>query len=133
MQPVYKGHEFEVLKLQNEAHVSLLRTLTDTDLRIFTGYITLQILLGGWLSENPVHTWTLKIGLLLIDLTLSGIAGILLYNNYRRRREVVAILQNLNEALGLNVPDLYLPGKALNAPTTFRPWWPSYLVGIIIT
>ena len=132
MQPIYEDHKFEALKLYYESHVSLLRELTNTDLRVFTGYITLQIAFGGWLSQNPLQGVGLKVGMLLIDLMLSGIVGVLLWNNYLRRREVVTILKNLSEALGFDTPDIYLPGRVLNVPTSFRPWWYWYLVGIAI-
>ena len=129
--PVYEGHEFEALKLQYETQTSLLRTLTDIDLRIFTGYITVQLLLGGWLTQYLLCSLWLRIGILVIDLTLCGIAAWLLNNNYMRRREVSATVRNLNEALGYTDPDIYLQGKALNAATVFRPWVHGYRVGII--
>jgi hypothetical protein len=131
MQPVYEDHKFEALKVHYESHVSLLRQLTNTDLTVFTTYITLQIAFGGWLSKNPVQGAGLQVGIFLIDLTLSGITGVLLWNNYLRRKEVVAILKNFSEALGFDAPDIYLPGKAVNVPTTFRPWWYWYLIAII--
>ncbi len=131
IQPAYQGHEFEALKLRYEDHVELLRTLTALDLQIFTGYITVQVVLGGWLTQYPVRDILLKIGLVLIDLTLSGVAGWLLYNNYKRRTEVVGTIKNLNDALGFTKPDIYLQGKAINAPTTFRPWVYGYLVGVV--
>ena len=131
VQPVYQGHEFEALKLRYEDQVTLLRTLTALDLQIFTGYITIQTVLGGWLTQYPVSSILLKIGLLFIDLTLSGVAGWLLYNDYKRRIEVVATIKNLNEALGYTKPNIYLQGKAINATTKFRPWVYGYIVGVV--
>ena len=130
--PAYKNHEFEVLKLQFETQTSLLRNLTDIDLRIFTGYITLQLILGGWLSENPLQNLWLMIGILILNFTLTAIAFWLLRNSYKRRKEVAATIQNLNEALGLLTPGIYLRDKAINTHTMFRPWVYGYHIGLII-
>lgn len=129
--PAYKGHEFDALKLQFETQTLLLRTLTDIDLRIFTGYITVQLLLGGWLSRySPQNLW-LKMGIFVIDLTLTGIAYWLLNNNYMRRKEAATTVGNLNEALGFMEPGIYIQGKAVNAPTSFRPWVYGYRIGLL--
>ena len=130
--PAYKGHEFEVLKLQFETQTSLLRNLTDIDLRIFTGYITLQLILGSWLSENPLQNLWLMIGILVLNLTLTSIAFWLLSNSYKRRKEVAATIKNLNEALGLLESGIYLQDKAINTPTLFRPWVYGYHIGLIV-
>jgi hypothetical protein len=129
-QPAYHGHEFEALKLRYEDQVALLRTLTTIDWQVFTSYITIQVVLGSWLIQHPIEYILLQAGLAIIDLTLASIAGWLLYNNYKRRIEVVDTVKNLNEALGFTNPNIYLPGKAINPPTIFRPWVYGYLVGV---
>lgn len=131
IQPAYQGHEFEALKLRYEDQVALLRTLTTIDWQVFTSYITIQVVLGSWLIQHPIDNTLLRVGLAVIDLTLAGIAGWLLYNNYKRRIEVVGTVKNLNEALGFTKPNIYLQNKAINAPTVFRPWVYGYLVGVI--
>jgi hypothetical protein len=129
--PVYQGHEFEALKLRYEDQVALLRSLTTIDWQVFTSYITIQVVLGSWLIQNPINNLLLRLALELIDLTLAGIAGWLLYSNYKRRIEVVGTVKNLNEALGFTEPGIYLPGKAINPPTIFRPWVYGYILGVI--
>ena len=131
IQPFYQGHEFEALKLRYEDQVELLRTMTTLDHQVFTGYMTIQLVLGGWLTQYPVGDTLLKLGLFFIDLTLSGVAGWFLYNNYRRRTEVVRTVKNLNDALGFTEPNIYLQDRAINAPTIFRPWVYGYLVGVV--
>ena len=130
-QPVYQGHEFEALKLRYEDQVALLRTLTTIDWQVFTSYITVQVILGSWLIQHPIDNVLLKVGLAIIDLTLAGIAGWLLFNNYKRRIEVVGTVKNLNEAFGFTKPDIYISGKAINPPTIFRPWVYGYIVSVI--
>jgi hypothetical protein len=127
----WKGHEFEALSLRYQDQVELLRTMTQVDLRVFSGFLTLQLALGAWVSRNPPGGGLPRLGFLVLDLVLTGIAGKLLYNNYRRRKEVVGTLKNLNEALGFARPGVYLQDRAINAATTFRPWWWWYLIGLL--
>jgi hypothetical protein len=132
MDPAYKGHEFESLKLRYEDQVTLLRSLTAHDMRIFSGFITIQILLGGWISVHPVESVTVKVGLSIIDTVFALIAGSLLYNSYNRRKEVIDTVKNLNEALGYTEKNIYLKDKAINSSyktkTRFWFWW--YIIGI---
>lgn len=130
MKPAYLGREFEALRVRYEDQVELLRTLTKLDLQIFTGYLTLQAALGGWFATQPIGQWQTKFGILLVDFALTFIAAGLLYNNYRRRAEVVETIRNLCDAFGFTVEGVYLPGRAINPPTTFRPWWYWFLTGI---
>jgi hypothetical protein len=130
MKPAYEGNRFEALKVQYETQASLLRYLTDVDLRIFTGYISMQIVFGGWLSQSHTRNLAVGLGLSIIDFTLSGVAAWLLHNNLRRRKEVAATVWNLNKALGYREEDIYLEGEPLNTPSEFRPWWWGYFAGI---
>ncbi|EJS9609378.1 hypothetical protein BBM40_21510 [Vibrio parahaemolyticus] len=131
-----EGNKYDALKLRFTDQVSLLVKITELDLKIFSGYITVQLALGAWLitksSFLPVDTCQRIlsiIGLLIIDTVLSGIAATLLYNNYMRRREIIATVKNLNSALGYNQRGVYIESP-INAETKFRPWWWSYLLGI---
>jgi hypothetical protein len=135
MEPTYKGHEFEALKLEYETQIQLLRFLTNLDLRIIAGYITIQLVLGSWLLENPVTERVQIRGLLLIDFVVAVLAAILVRNTYLRRKEVVEVIKNLNDALGYNTPGVYLEDRAIHVPTTFRPWrgiyWTAITLGFI--
>ena len=133
MVEMYKGHEFEALRCRFENQTELLYRMTLLDLRIFSGYITLQLVLGAWIATNTeaLSHLSVKTGLIIIDLVLATIAGALPYNDFRRRKEVAAIVRNCNEALGYETEGLYLEKKALNVPTKFRPWAGWYFVGIV--
>lgn len=129
--PIYKNHEFEALVLQYQTQTSLLRTITDIDLKIFTGYITLQLFFGGWLIQFPICNMGLKIGLCIIDLALVGVAIWLINKSYQRRTEVANNVKRLNEALGYTTKGVYLKKKKLNAESEYRPWRCGYFVGLI--
>jgi hypothetical protein len=133
MEPVYKDHEFEALKVRYEDQLQLLRTLTTYDFRIFSGFITLQLLLGGWLSTHPVLNFWGRIGILLINTVLASIACILLYYQYRRRQEVIATVRNISQALGFSEKGIYLPDRAMNVEGGPRPWFIWYIGGILIS
>ena len=132
MEPIYKGHEFEALKVRCEDQLQLLRTLTTYDFRIFSGFITLELLLGGWLSTHPVLSFWGRIGLLVINTALASIACILLYYQFLRRREVIATVRNISEAFGFTQSGTYLPDRAINVEGGIRPWCIWYIVGILI-
>ena len=124
--------KFEALKLRYKDQVELLRFMTKLDFQIFGGYTTLQLALGSWLSQHTIAVPLAKVGILLVDLALALIAGILLYNDFRRRKEVVSTIKNINAALGYSEPNVYLEGKVLNAETAFRPWAHFYILGVIV-
>jgi hypothetical protein len=115
-----------------EDHAELLRFISTLDFKIFGGYITLQLGLGSWLAEHRPSVVEAQIGVAIIDGTLTIIAAALIYNNFRRRTEIVKTLRNVNEALFFNEKGAYLPGEPLLAPTVFRPWRWWYTGGIVI-
>jgi hypothetical protein len=127
MSKPFEGHEFDALRLNFEHQVQNLRYITRLDLQVFGGYLTLQLALGGWLSQAKLPNPQAKVGMLLIDLALAVIAAKLLLNSSQRRKEVVATLRNLNEERGA-----YLEDRAINAPTKLRLWLPWYLAGIAV-
>jgi len=124
------NQKFEALKLRYTDHVELLRSITKLDVQIFSGYITVQLALGAWLGSHPINLWP-KIGLSVIDLVLAVIALKLLHKDFLRRKEVVGIIENINEALNFNTEGAYLPGKSINDNTNTRPWFSWFVVGII--
>ena len=127
-----KEMKFEALKLRYDDHVELLRFMTKLDVQIFSGYIAVQLALGAWLATNPVQGGWAKAGILLIDIVLAVIAAKLLYNDFKRRDEVVSIIKNINDALHFNTPGAYLPDKSINVPTKTRPWFLWFMIGIVI-
>lgn len=117
-----------------DKHTELLFRLTQIDLRIFSGYITLQLAFGAWIAvhKNTINSPIIRFGLLFIDLALAVIAFALLYNNFRRRSEVASTVKNCNEAMGFETSGTYLDDRPLHANTKFRPWTGWYYTGIIV-
>lgn len=132
-EPVYRGHEFEALKTRYEDQVTLLRSITQLDSQLFTGYMTLQLALGAWLSSHPLTRLRMQVGLLLIDLTLCFITSWFLYGSYKRRLEIVTTIKNICDALGFTEKGIYLREKAINPETRLRAWGYWYIAGVWVT
>ena len=128
--PFQEDKKFEILKLRYDDQVALLRKLTDVDLQIFGGYLTLALAFGSWASQHPPTALLSTIGLLVIATVLTGSASMLLFFNFKRRIEIVGTVKNLNEALGFETIGLFIEGKKINVNTVFRPWRNVYFVAI---
>ncbi len=130
MSTFQEGNKFEILKLRYDDQVNLLRKLTDVDLQVFGGYLTIALAFGSWASQNSPTELLSKIGLLLIATVLASSASMLLFFNFKRRIEIVETIKNLNEAFGYETIGLFIPDKKINAHTVFRPWRNVYYVSI---
>jgi hypothetical protein len=130
---IYRGHEFEALKMRYEDQVTLLRSITQLDAQLFTGYITLQLALGAWLSSHPITKLGMQIGLLLIDLVLCFITSKFLFSSHKRRLEIVITIKNICEALGFTEKGIYIEDKAINPQTRLRAWGYWYIAGAWVT
>lgn len=113
--------------------VEYLRFLGNVDLRIFTGYITLQLILAGWLSKLASIAFVAKLGFLLVDLSLSVVAAFLLVMNDKRRSAAHATFFNILDAMGFRDPGAYLPEKTLFAGMRVTSSLPWYLASIGIS
>jgi len=127
-----EDQKFEALKLRYTDHVELLRFMTKLDVQVFSGYITIQLALGAWLATHPISGILPKTGIILIDIVLAVIATKLLWNDYQRRKEVVGIIKNINDALCFNKKGAYLPESPINVKTETRPWHTWFFIGIAV-
>ena len=132
LKKAYEGNEFEALRIRYEDQLNHLRILTSYDLRIFSGFLTLQLVLGGWFAKSPITSVWSQLGIFAMDANLLAIAIGLLYSQYKRRLEVISIVQNISEALGFNESGAYLPDRAINVVgENVRPWHRWYIMGVV--
>jgi len=122
--------KFQAALARFQDHTELLRTLTSVDIQIFGGYLAIQLALATWVGENALKTNDVRLGVMLVDITIAALSAKLLYNNYRRRIEVVGGLKRVIEVLCFREKGVYLSEQTLDADTVFRPWWPWYLIGV---
>ncbi|WP_298535876.1 hypothetical protein [uncultured Algibacter sp.] len=127
-----KQKKFEALLHRHADMSNLLQVMMRADLRIFSGFLTLQFAFGGFISQFSLSEFG-KIGLFIIDLALASTCYFILRNHNERRNEVVQTLKNCNEALGYNEPGVYIESKPLNSKTERRPWLKFYIISNIIT
>lgn len=134
MKNIYEGNEFEALKLRFENQAEQLYRMTIIDLRIFSGFITLQLVFGAWLATKAVAlSILLKIGLGIIDFSLAYVAFALIHNNALRRKEVATTVSNCAKALGYKQLGTYLENEAIDAKYELRLWRNYYYLGICMT
>ena len=122
--------KFDAVLARFQDHTEVLRALTNGDLQLFGGYITLQLGVTAWIAEHSMDSVVHGLGLFLVDLSLAVIAHVLLRNNWRRRREIIDNLGNTIAALRFREPNVYLEGASLDNPPTPRLWYRWYRFGI---
>src|SRR5437764_1628228 len=122
---------FEALRIRFEDQARLLATMTDLDLRIFGGYISIQLALGGWLGQHPPTNIWAAIGIAIIDLAMAAIAGVMLRYNAVYRTEIVTNLKNAMDAFEFTRPGAYLQDRPLNSMGPTRRWAPLFYAGIL--
>jgi len=110
---------------------NLLQVITNLDLRIFIGFLTLQLVLGGYISQPNFIVYN-KYLFLLMDGLLTIVCSVLLIKNKRRRVEVMETIKNCNKALGYEKEGIYLE-EPLNAKTKGRSLLWLYLIGNAIS
>lgn len=119
---LWAENHFDILKLRYDDQVTLLRKLTDIDLQVFGGYLTVSLAFASWASQYPPTDTRSTVGLLIISLAFAFAASIMLLFNFKRRLEIIETVQNINEALGYETVGALIEGKKINAKTKFRPW-----------
>jgi hypothetical protein len=122
---------FEALRMRFEDQARVLTTMTDLDLRIFGGYISIQLALGGWLGQRPPTEIWAALGIAIIDLAMAAIAGVMLRHNAVYRIEVVRNIKNALDAFEFTRLGAYLHDRPLNSMGTTRRWAPLYYAGIL--
>ena len=126
------NQKFESIKYRHEDQSKLLQKMTDVDLKVFISFLTLQLALGGFITQINLDTVS-RYGLFILDISLFLVCTILLFNNYKRRKEVVGTIKNCNKALGYDLDGAYIENGKINNPTIFRPWFWWYIIGLTIS
>lgn len=125
--------KFKAVKLRFKDQSELLHRLTLIDLRLFIGYLTIQLLAGSWFIANmdKMNSLASKFGLLLIDFSLAIVALTLLHRQKLRRKEAVNTIRNCCKALGYQDKGAYIKRECIDPEMKTRFWFPLYAVGII--
>lgn len=133
----------EVLLEAYRTHATLLHNLTQIDVRIFTGFITIQLISIGFILSKSIDAAS-KIqisGIAIADFALCYISAAILWRNYQRRSEAGKTINRINIALGLKQKGFYISNIHIihhnsenlsdHATPPIRPWMYYYIIGII--
>ena len=98
-----------------KTHAELLKAMTQIDLRIMGGYITIHIVSAGFiLSHNGIFGGWALFGIVTMSTVVFIIAYKFIALSFIRRGEVTQIIKNANVALGLRKKDFFLREKRLH-------------------
>jgi hypothetical protein len=139
--PVYevKANQLEILRIGYDNQLQYLRLMSDLDVKIFTGYITAQLVVATWVGQHPLTSIYVKWGLFLVDIAFTVLAIIVLHYNQKRRNHSVTVLRNLSEALGFTTEGVFLAGRAIHPGATVgekvprRPWIRLYYTMSVVS
>jgi hypothetical protein len=112
----YPENDAEILLTRYKEHAEHIRHLDLFEIRVASGFVTVQLIFGSWFVSHPVESCAIKFSLLLIDIALLLVCVQLLLGARNRRGEVVETIRNINSALGLDKTGTYLPDRAINPP-----------------
>ena len=137
-------NKLEILRIGYENQLQYLRLMSNLDVKVFTGYITVQLVVANWVAnwvaQIPPPSIHVKWGLFVVDIAFTALAIAVLYNNQKRRDHAVAVLKNLSEALGFTAEGVFLPdnralhpGKEIEDKVPLRPWIWIYYLGCIVS
>ena len=131
--PVYAKEEnkLSILQLGFENQMQYLRMMSDVDLRLFTGYITVQLVLANWLAHQQRQPLTVNVGIMLVDLVFAGLAIKAFWVNQKRRDFAVKVVTNLSSALGFTVTGAFLRERAIQQNVPTRPWFAYYCGSVL--
>lgn len=126
-----EANKFEAIKYRHEDQAKYLQYLISMDFKVFSSYLTLQMLFGGFLIQQSITDCYFKLGLLLVDLPFPILTYFFIKNNCLRRLEVIKTIKNCNEFLGFEREGAYLKDKVINAKNDIKPWDFLYRMGVI--
>jgi hypothetical protein len=123
--------KFQALTMLYQKHADLLRFMTTHDLQIFGGYLSIQLALSSWLSQNTLN-YPARATTIILDAIVAFIAAALIYQASKRRQQIHALFDKLNRALLFKKSGSYLPDAPLMLDDKRRLWGWWYISGIVI-
>ena len=129
-----KAEQLKILKAKYLDHAEDLRFRTNYDFKVISGFVTVNLAVAAWITKFRLESAPHKIGFTALVVALAGVTIVLLQRNFRRRRIVVQIIQNINDAFRFDEKGVYRECGPINPPenqiTTY--WLPWYVCTIIL-
>lgn len=120
----------EILTLAFDNQTQYVRLIDRDELRILGGFLTLQLVLGGWLSESPPTERSIAGGFFIIDLAFSIVAANFLRMNNKRKQRAVDTLGNIVEAIGFTEKVQFPVGRKIMEPPKSRTALSGHMIAI---
>ena len=124
--------KIDLLKAKYEDHAADLRFRTEYDYKLISGYVTLNLVIGAWLAKNPLPSYPHKVGFTLLFIGLVFFVLGLLNSNLKRRKIVVEIMQNINDALDFDKEGVYRTGAVNPAANKKTNYWVKWQRAIVL-
>ena len=128
--------KFEAVKYRHNDQSLLSQKLIDIDLKVFFGYITIQLLLGSFLIKHKDSIGLIdSLGIAIVDLVFAVVCLIFLIYNTKRRVEVIDTIKNCNEIMKFNSKDYFKGGISVNGKSKIKKhsFIYGYFIGVIGT
>lgn len=128
------SEQMDLLKEKYLDHAEDLRFRTGFDFKLLSGFITLNLVLAAWLSKYPLSTGWYKAGFVIFVGGLCFVAILLFHRNNRRRKVVVEIMHNLNDAFGFDKDGVYRDNGPINPKSNLKTtyWFRWYICVVIL-
>ena len=121
----YRGKELDVLLAHYTEQAAGLRDVYNYEFKWFSGYLTLQLALAGWLTAHPINGQLQRIGIFCANIALLIVCTGMINGLRSRRREIRTTIRNINTALGFYEVGAYVQGIAISPepPSARRFLW----------
>jgi len=130
--PATAEMKWQALLTRYNISAASLRALTDFDLRIFAGYVTLQAGLGAWLTLHGSALSGAPAAVFVLDLFIILLTLKLLRNNFLRRIQYANGLWATLAALRFFEAGTYIASWPLDDQPPPRWWFGWYVLGVIV-
>lgn len=129
--------QYALAEMIYKNQVELLHNLTQVDLKLFFGYLTLQLVAGGWIAshQDMFRHPDVRQGMVVINCVLSSIALFFIIAGRLRRAEVIKTVIRCKQVLGFytHIMDGD-PGEELeNSKLRSWVWGIAFCLGIIFS
>lgn len=118
-----RDNAFNILKMKYEVHCSNLEWREELNIKLVSGFATLNVVLGAWLSQKPLDHAAYQIAFTAFVVVLTGAVAMLVHRNYNTRQRVVDTILSINEALKFDEPEIYKEDTLDPPRSRPLPYW----------
>ena len=129
--PMDNKDRIEAAKAYYQQQVIILGTITRVDMQIITGYLAIQLLVGGWLAKTSPIPSRVQLGLFILEVCLTVSTLSVFWHSRTRRKEISETIRHLNKALGYSSRGAYVAGEMIQEPRKTHFWFPWFCTAVL--